>query len=982
MSGSPSAGSAPPLAGGSRAQHPPALGPGDTFGRYAIEAVLGEGAMGRVYRALDTRLGRRVALKIILVSPGADVEDRVARLEREGRAAAAFDHPGAVAVYDCGEIDGVPFISMELVAGKPLRQLIGVAGVDWPTRVRWLVDIAAALAAAHRSGIVHRDIKPDNVMITADGRGKVLDFGIARRIAGVEARGPGADLATLTQEGGVVGTPAYMSPEQIQARPLDGRSDQFSFGALAHELLAERPLWPRDPMPAMFQIISAAAPSIRDARPDIPAALAAVVARTLAKDPGQRFASMDDVVAALEPFAAPSPRGLSAAPPARDGLDGAGGPEPQHASRDDAAVSTFDPNAPPVDALAATALLTAGAGGAAVAATVDLRTEAPAPAPATSAPALATSAPATSAPAPATATAGLASAQPAEPTLLPSSATVATGRAARSRLRAVAPLLLLAACVVALLAYRRERARPVPVTDLPAPRSSSPEAIASYRQGLAAHRRNEGARVAFARAVELDPTLAAAHLQLVMRAAGSSIDDTARRHFDAARQHQAALSPRDRAILDALEPLVHRQPSDWTEAARRMSAVLARFPHDAQGWYAQAIILASAEGLPAAVAALDHALAEDPEYASAIWLRGEQLSYLGRFAEAKASFAACNQLTPTALDCSLGAAAILQQEGACDGMETVARQVIAAQVERRAPGYLTLARSLASQGKPAETVREAIRAGVSSLKDPADRRETEHLELTRWALWTGDFDAAERDARAYAELVEARRERAPHAQAALLLAEILEETDRGAEAGRAALSFLNRADAWEPDPRAEDFALAADATPRLLAVARRVGALGREDFSRRRAAWVADWERRVARDVRSYIWLHGYAAVADTPEDARAAMEALPRFGAIPPFRPRTFVWMGVGPAYLLTGRAAAAVPWLEGATRSCHALGFPVEHTHAHAWLGRAREAQGDTAGACAAYRVVLQRWGQARPRSVTLEFSRARLAALGCEP
>ncbi len=975
-----------PRSSPARSRLPSALAPGDAFGRYTIEAVLGQGAMGRVYRALDTRLGRRVALKIILVAEDADVDNRIARLEREGRAAAAFDHPNVVAVYDCGEIDGVPFIAMELVAGRPLRHLIGDAAIDWPTRVCWLIDIASALAAAHRSGVVHRDIKPDNIMVAADGRVKVLDFGIARRIAGVEPQSPGADLATLTQEGALVGTPAYMSPEQIKAEPLDGRSDQFALGALAYELLAQRPLWPRDPIAAIHHVLSVEAPSIRDARADLPAALDAVVARMLAKAPEQRFNAMEDVIAALDPLST-SQRRIPAAKAAPNHAV-ATGSDP-NAPTLDTAVPSADPNAPTVDAFAATALPAADTATALPSADTEL------PSANTTLPSAGTGAdsasPSNDARAgtifadtpkdpPTQAISRPAPSPPAEPTLIPSSATVTTGKAPTSRLRIMAPVLILAACAIAALGYQRVRARPVPVTDLPMPRSSNAEAIAAYRQGLAAHRRNEHARRAFARAVELDPTLAAAHVQLVMRAAGSHIDDSARRHFDAARRHQAALSPRDRAILDALEPLVRQQPSNWAEAARRMSAVLARYPHDAQGWYTHATLLASAEGLPAALSALDRALAEDPEYATAAWLRGEQLSYLGRFTEAKAAFTSCNRLSPTALDCALGTATILQEEGACEDMESAARQMIAAHVDTRSPGYMTLARAMASQGKPAETVREAIRAGTSSVKDPGERREIEALEMSRWALWAGDFEAAERDARAYAELVEGKRERAPHARAALLLAEILEETDRGAEAGRVALSFVNRADAWEPDPRAEDFALAADSTPRLLAVARRTGALSQEDFSRRRAAWVTDWERRVVRDQRGYIWLHGYAAVATTPEDARAAMEALPRFGAIPPFRPRTLVWMGVGPAYLLTGRAADAARWLEGATKSCHALGFPTEHTHAHAWLGRAREAAGDTPGACAAYRAVLQRWGHAKPRSVTVESARARLTALGC--
>src|SRR3954464_7281608 len=142
------------------------LKPGDTFERYTIEALIGQGGMGCVYRAYDPRLGRRVALKVISEgsAPAAD-----ARLVREARTAAAFDHPNAVAIFDVGELDGAPYIVMELVAGRTLREAVGDASVPVATRAGWLGDVARALAAAHRRGLVHRDIKPENVMVRDDG---------------------------------------------------------------------------------------------------------------------------------------------------------------------------------------------------------------------------------------------------------------------------------------------------------------------------------------------------------------------------------------------------------------------------------------------------------------------------------------------------------------------------------------------------------------------------------------------------------------------------------------------------------------------------------------------------------------------------------------------------------------------------------------------------------------------------------------------
>src|SRR6186713_948665 len=211
---------------------------GDTFERYTIEALIGQGGMGCVYRAYDPRLDRRVALKVISQDSAPAAAN--ARLVREARAAAALDHPNAVAIFDVGEFGGAPYIVMELVEGRTLRRAPGDAALPVPTRVAQLADIARALAAAHKRGLVHRDIKPENVMVRDDGMVKVLDFGIARRTGGtVDPRSATEPaLQTLTVEGVKLGTPVYMAPEQIRGDELDGRTDQFAWGVLAYELLA------------------------------------------------------------------------------------------------------------------------------------------------------------------------------------------------------------------------------------------------------------------------------------------------------------------------------------------------------------------------------------------------------------------------------------------------------------------------------------------------------------------------------------------------------------------------------------------------------------------------------------------------------------------------------------------------------------------------------------------------------------------------
>ncbi|XXY49431.1 protein kinase [Sorangium sp. So ce269] len=279
------------------------LKPGDSFERYTIEAAIGQGGMGCVYRAHDARLGRRVAVKVIA---GDAVEpDAAARLLREARAAAALDHPNAVSIFDVGELDGTPFIVMELVAGRTLRSAIG--GPEEPVSIRaaWLADVGRALAAAHRRGLVHRDIKPENVMVRDDGVIKVLDFGIARRAAGEadpSASTEAPALPTLTALGVKLGTPVYMAPEQIRGGELDGRADQFAWGVLAFELLTGRLPWrgAGDMLAVVASILTDEADRTLLDAASVPPAVSAVVLRALAKRPEERFASMDDLVRALE----------------------------------------------------------------------------------------------------------------------------------------------------------------------------------------------------------------------------------------------------------------------------------------------------------------------------------------------------------------------------------------------------------------------------------------------------------------------------------------------------------------------------------------------------------------------------------------------------------------------------------------------------------------------------------------------------------
>jgi serine/threonine protein kinase len=219
------------------------LVPGTKLGRYEIRSQLGAGGMGEVYLAQDTRLNRLVALKVLPRELTARRE-RLQRFEQEAQAAAALNHPNIAHIYEIGESEGVNFIAMEYVEGATLREKIHREQTELRKLLRYLQQVAEGLAKAHAAGIVHRDLKPDNVMITRDGYAKILDFGLAKlteqtKPQGIEAPPEEAPTAVLRQPlstpGLVMGTVGYMSPEQAQGKPVDHRSDIFSFGCILYE---------------------------------------------------------------------------------------------------------------------------------------------------------------------------------------------------------------------------------------------------------------------------------------------------------------------------------------------------------------------------------------------------------------------------------------------------------------------------------------------------------------------------------------------------------------------------------------------------------------------------------------------------------------------------------------------------------------------------------------------------------------------------
>jgi serine/threonine protein kinase len=267
----------------------------EAIGRYRILSELGRGAMGIVYRAQDPAIGRAVAIKTIRLadlSDAAESERLRDRLFREAQSAGILSHPGIVVVYDVGEDGEITYIAMEFVNGPSLEKILAGEAPPEPEAVlKVLQQTAAALDYAHKKGIVHRDIKPGNIMIDEDGTVKITDFGIAKISASHQ----------LTQTGTVMGTPNYMSPEQVQGRPVDGKADQFALAVVAYEMLTgERPFTGEQLTTVLYKIVSEDPPPPQHLNPTLGFAVSMVLLKALAKDSAKRYPSCTEFVAALE----------------------------------------------------------------------------------------------------------------------------------------------------------------------------------------------------------------------------------------------------------------------------------------------------------------------------------------------------------------------------------------------------------------------------------------------------------------------------------------------------------------------------------------------------------------------------------------------------------------------------------------------------------------------------------------------------------
>ena len=300
-----------------------ALQPGSHLGPYEILAPLGAGGMGEVYKARDTQLGREVAIKTLPASRVSS-EERKRRFLQEARAASALNHPGIVTIFDISRSGEVDYIVMEYVRGRTLDRLIGKQGLGVQESIRYALQIADSLVKAHAAGIIHRDLKPGNIMVTDDGIVKILDFGLAK-LGEVEAIGQDEATRSIrmqngpsTQDGAVVGTIAYMSPEQAEGKKVDARSDIFSFGAVLYEMVTGRRAFTGDSSASTMAAVLKSDPKPPSQVVEgIPRDLERIILRCLRKDPARRFQHVTDLKVDLEELKETTGSGESAQPAAK-----------------------------------------------------------------------------------------------------------------------------------------------------------------------------------------------------------------------------------------------------------------------------------------------------------------------------------------------------------------------------------------------------------------------------------------------------------------------------------------------------------------------------------------------------------------------------------------------------------------------------------------------------------------------------------------
>jgi serine/threonine-protein kinase len=513
------------------------------------------------------------------------------------------------------------------------------------------------------------------------------------------------------------------------------------------------------------------------------------------------------------------------------------------------------------------------------------------------------------------------------------------------------------------------------------PASRSADALAAYDQGLQAFRGAtfEAARQAFTRATSLDPTLGSAHLRVALLSSLVANETDARQAFRRAIEFRASLPTRDRVLVDAFEPYLQREPSDVKASERRLAAAVDKHPEDAELRLYLGTVQFDAGDVKDAATTFEAAIALDPEFAEAWSYVGATQAFLGELDRALGSFDRCLAISLGATDCLWYRVLIHDYEGECAKVEADARTWIAKSPDD-GYAYHTLARGLFALGRDEGAVRAALEQ--SWARTDASARDRARLgDELRLALIAGDFAGALALVAPYEKALAAEPSAAPHARIAAIVVSLNEETGHANEAARVAASYLDRKEAWVAPTRIDDIAISTDFTPEMLAAEVAGGKLTPAVLATRRAEWLRAWEAKTSPAYRSLLWVYGYATTARTIDDAKTALEALPRYEPLPAFTAASIAPdVAIGRVFLLGGRLDDATASLSRASHSCLTLDEPIDHVRASLLLGRAREKSGDRAGACAAYGDVTLRWGAAKPRSISGDEAKGAIVRLGC--
>ncbi|MDB4938828.1 MAG: serine/threonine protein kinase [Labilithrix sp.] len=894
------------------------LKPGDLVGPYEIRGFLGQGGMGQVYKAFDPRLERTVALKVIVVPERSSndserlVGEFSARLLREARAVASLSHPNVVGVYDVGESGDRLYLAMEYVVGATLRSLATSTEIPMARKLRWLTDIARALEVAHRAGLVHRDVKPENVMIREDGAVKVLDFGIARRtMAGTEDQ---QKLDTVTGSGTITGTPVYMAPEQIKGRDVDARCDQFAWGVMAYELLAgERP-WPDngDVLQLVAKVLTDPPPPLRERgahAAEIPGAVEETILRALAKEPDARFPSMADVAEAVEPFA----------------MQTTGGDRVRITPR---ISDADDPSA--------------------FAATTRVPTS-------------------VSVPPAAEATA----AAPAERTTERKNANKRK-RTRRKLTQLALPLALLGA-LAAVVVLVRKNANVPPAADAARPLSVVPEAETAYKEAMQLwHDGATGkARATLRHAVELDPSFAAAHLQLAIQTVQDD-PSGAQASFQNAFEHRHMLLPRDTAMLDACVPYVRPHP-DLDEWETRLTGAVFLFPRDAELQFFLGRARERQGADEAAKAAYEAAVRLDSGFVPALAALASAERNLGHVQEALAATERCIKQSPVAATCVETRYRLLGDLGECHRAREEAAQWRTLEPQSP-PAFTAFARALFADGAPRPSVEEAL-SRAWTLQPPAKRASSEQWDRMYLAIVDGDLERADQLAREFEAALPPSADQFDHAMPSRVRINVLYENGDLEGAVKVAHGFLDRMDAWPA------YAFAPDSSIAFYEPLYRSGEIKKAELDRQRARWVEREKQRLAGGDRSTRAAWGMWAIwggfAETKEEALEAIGRMPQSPLPVGSRRVVSLDFAVGKVYALVGRPREALPSLVRVTTTCSSLEDAMLITRARYYLGMAHEANGEKNEAREAYQKVVAAWPK-DTRSRTVRWAAARLEAL----